>query len=131
MTKNDLLVMYNADPEFCSIYHGNVDWTPAQCAEDSWDNIKDLELHLYDFGYIAVNRFDLIDRLGGFFIKPDYRNKESITKFLNEIDTLLPGTFLTCVHSSNKKAVKFLSSFCEIVKADNITTYLVRRTREN
>lgn len=131
MTQRDLLVMYKTDPEFCSIYHGNTGWTPEQCAEDSWSNIKDLEIHKYDFGYIAVNRFDLIDRLGGFFIVPDYRNKAGIAKFRNEIDKLLEGTFLTCVHSGNVKAVKFLSSFCEIVKADNITTYFVRRTREN
>lgn len=131
MTQYDLLSMYKADPEFCSTYHGNVGWSPAQCAQDSWDNLKDLELHMYDFGYIAVNRFDLIDRLGGFFIIPEYRNKAGVSKFLNEIDSLLPGTFLTCVHSSNTKAIKFLSSFCEIVKADNITTYFVKRTREN
>lgn len=131
MTQHDLLVMYESDSEFVSLYHGNQGWSPAQCAEDSWGNLKDLELHVYDFGYIAVNRFDLIDRLGGFFILPDYRNKAGITQFLNEIDKLLPETFLTCVHSSNVKAVKFLSSFCDLVKADNITTYFVRRTREN
>jgi hypothetical protein len=119
--------MYDTDPEFVSIYHGNSGWTVEQCAEDSWSNIKDLELHMFDFGYIAVNRFDLLDKLAGFFIKPEFRNSEIKARFFKEVNSLLKAPFTACVHSSNVKAVRFLSSVGEITKADNITTYIVFR----
>ena len=119
--------MYMSDPKFVSNYHGNTSWSAEQCAQDSWDNIKDLELHLYDFGYIAVNRFDLIDRLAGFFIKPGYRNSQVKEQFFNEVYKLLPETFMTCVHSSNIKAIEFLATRGKITRSDNITTYLVFR----
>lgn len=130
MTQQDLCEMYLSDPEFVAAYHGNYGWSAEQCAEDSWANIKDLELHMFDFGYIAVNKYDLVDRLAGFFIKPSYRNKEGKAKFLDEIDRLLPKVFVSCIHSSNQKAIRFLTSVCKIVKSDNITTYLVSN-REN
>lgn len=119
--------MYATDSEFVSIYHGNIDWTSEQCAEDSWNNIKDLDLHMFDFGYIAINRNDLVDRLAGFFITPEYRNSEIKERFFKEVYSLLPNTFVASVHSSNVKAIRFLASVGEITKADNITTYLVFR----
>jgi hypothetical protein len=73
VTKLDLLNLYSLDNEFVSIYHGNNGWSVEQCVEDSWNGIKDLELHNTEYGYIAINRDDLIIRLAGFFIKPVFK----------------------------------------------------------
>lgn len=127
MTEDYLLELYRQDPEFVSIYHGNKGWTAEQCAKDSWDNIKGLELHKTEYGYIAINRFDLIDRLGGFFIKPEYRNSEIKERFFKDLKDLFPKPFITCVHSDNIKAINFLCLKGEITLNDKITTYIVFR----
>ena len=125
MTKVDLMTMYSTDKEFLDNYHGNIGWSLEQCVDDSWNNIKDLELHVYDFGYIAVNRNDVIDRLAGFFITPEFRTQK--VRFFNEVNKLLEGAFIATLHSSNKKAIKFLATRGQITKSDNITTYIVFR----
>ena len=127
MNKEYLEELYSTDPEFVSIYHGNTGWTAKQCAEDSWNNIKDLELHKTNYGYIAINRSDLIDRLGGFFIKPDFRTEEVKIRFFKDLYELMPNNFLATVHSSNIKAIKFLCLKGKITLDDKITTYIVFR----
>lgn len=124
-----LLDLYKTDPEFVSLYHGNTGWTAEDCASDSWENIKDLELHKTDYGYIAINRFDLLDKLAGFFIKPEYRNEDIKERFFNDLYRLMPKTFTACVHSSNIKAIKFLSLKGKVTLNDKITTYVVFRQR--
>lgn len=130
MTLDYLIELYKTDPEFVSIYHGNEGWTAEQCAQDSWDNIKDLELYRTNFGYIAVNRNDLIERLAGFFIRPDFRTAETKAEFFSYLRDLMPGNFMAIVHSSNTKAIKFLCLEGEITMNDKITTYIIFR-REN
>jgi hypothetical protein len=125
MSFNYILDLYQSDPEFVSIYHGNNGWTAEQCAIDSWENIKDLELHKTEYGYIAINRNDLLDKLAGFFIKPDCRNSKTFECFFNDLYKLMPRTFTATVHSSNAKAVKFLSSRGKVTLDNKITTYFV------
>lgn len=127
MTQDYLLELYKLDPEFVSIYHGNDGWTAEQCTNDSWDNIKDLELHKTEYGYIAINRNDLIDKLGGFFISPEYRNDETKERFFRDLYRLMPNNFIAAVHSSNIKAIKFLCLKGNITMNDKITTYIVFR----
>lgn len=127
MTLDYLTQLYKSDPEFVSIYHGNTDWSAEQCAKDSWENIKDLELYKMDYGYIAINRNDLIPRLAGFFIKPEFRSKHTKERFFNDLKELLPGNFMAIVHSSNIKAIKFLASKGQVTLNDKITTYIVFR----
>lgn len=127
MTKQDLFDLYSLDAEFVANYHGNTNWSVSDCVEDSWSGIKDLELHKTEYGYIAINRDDLIIRLAGFFIKPEYRNKAGIQLFKTDLVRLMPDIFMAYVHSSNKRAIKFLSSIGKITKDDKITTYIVFR----
>jgi hypothetical protein len=127
MTLDYLTELYRTDPEFVSVYHGNTGWSAAQCASDSWENIKDLELHKTDYGYIAVNRNDLIDRLAGFFIKPEHRNAQTKDRFFKDLYKLMPNNFLATLHSSNIKAIKFLCLKGNITMNDKITTYIVFR----
>lgn len=122
-----LVELYKTDPEFVSIYHGNEGWSAEQCAKDSWENIKDLELHRTDYGYIAINRNDFIDRLGGFFIKPDCRTKETKVRFFEDLYALMPNNFMAMVHSSNIKAINFLSLKGQVTLNDKITTYIIFR----
>lgn len=125
MDESYLLELYSSDPEFISNYHGNTNWSAEQCAKDSWENIKDLELHKTDFGYIAINRFDLVGRLAGFFIKPEYRTSETKERFFQYLEDLMSGNFMAIVHSSNIKAIKFLSSKGKVTMNTEITTYIV------
>ena len=127
MTKQDFYDLYATDPSFVADYHGNLGWTAEQCAEDTCQNLKGLELYKSDFGYIAVKRDDLIERLAGFFIKPDFRNSATKQRFFAIVDELLPRTHIAYIHSGNVKGIKFLASRGQITMSDNITTCIVFR----
>lgn len=109
MTKEQLIELYSLDPNFISTYHGLTDMSIEDCANDTWETIKDVKSYTHDFGYFTIDdTLDVIPRLTGFFIKPEYRNKETFTVFYNELCKKMPKYFMSCAHKDNAKVVNFL-----------------------
>ena len=130
MTKQDLFNLYSTDSKFIENYHGNVGWTIDICVEDSWEKLNGHELYLYEFGYFSVDRYgDLIPKLGGFFIKPEFRNNEIKQLLYREICSKMPNIFLSSLNNKSP-GIKFLSNFpgCEIItKTDDYTYFCFRQ----
>lgn len=134
MTKQDLFNLYSTDPNFISKYHGNVNWSIDMCVEDTWNIIKDNERYLYDFGYFSIDREgDIVPRLVGFFIKPEYRNAENKQLLYKELCSKMPNVFLSGLHNKNIKGIKYLSSLpgSEIVTITDNYTYFCFRQEKN
>jgi len=85
MNKEILTELYSLDPQFVAAYHGLSDMSLDDCVNDTWETIKDAKSYVRDFGYFTIDdTLDVVPRLTGFFIKPDYRNKETFNTFYTE-----------------------------------------------
>lgn len=110
MNKQLLIDFYLTDPYLVSTYHGMEGMTAESCAEDTWEVIKDADSYVTDFGYFTVDRTKgLITQLTGFFIKPEFRNKEGYNRFYKEVCEKMPKYFMSTTHKDNKKVINFLS----------------------
>ena len=110
MNKETLTEFYKTDPQFIATYHGLTDMTLDNCVNDTWEAIKDAKSYIHDFGYFTIDdTLDIIPRLTGFFIKPEYRNKETFNMFYKEVCKQTPKYFMSTAHKDNTKVVKFLN----------------------
>lgn len=110
MNKELLTEFYSLDSEFVATYHGMKDMTIDACANDTWETIKDAKSYVHDFGYFTIDdSLDFIPRLTGFFIKPEYRNKETYMLFYKEVCKETPNYWMSCAHEDNTKVVNFLN----------------------
>ena len=134
MTKQDLFNLYLTCPDDIYTYHGNIGWSVEKCVDDTWKIIENHEKYLYDFGYFSIDRDnDIVPHLGGFFIKPEYRNIENKQLLYREICSKMPGVFLSVLNNQNIKAIKFLSrlSGSEIITiTDNYTYFCFRQEKK-
>ena len=109
MNKELLTELYSLDPEFVSTYHGMKGMSVKDCVEDTWETIKNANSYVYDFGYFTIDKEqDLIQRLTGFFIKPEFRNKDTYARFYKEVCSKTPKYFMSCAHKENTKVINFL-----------------------
>lgn len=110
MNKELLTELYSSDLKFIESYHGLSNMSIEDCVEDTWDTIKNAKSYCYDFGYFTIDdSLDFIPRLTGFFIKPEYRNKETFELFYTEVCRQTPKFFMSCVHKDNEKVIRFLT----------------------
>jgi hypothetical protein len=134
MNKQDLFELYLTDPQLINKWHIRAGEGIETCVSDTWDIIKDHELYLYNFGYFSIDRDgDIVPRLGGFFIKPEYRNAENKQLLYMEICSKMPGVFLSGLHNKNTRGIKFLSKLpgSEIVTiTDNYTYFCFRQEKK-
>ncbi len=129
MTKQDLFDFYSTDPELVEKWHILAGEGITTCVEDTWNIIKDHELYMYDFGYFSIDRSDLVTKLGGFFIKPEFRTPEFKDLWYKELCSKMPKFFTTGLHNKNARGIKFLSKLpnCEITKVTDKYTFFVFR----
>lgn len=110
MNKEQLTELYSLDSNFIASYHGLKDMSIESCVNDTWETIKDAKSYVYDFGYFTIDdSLDFIPRLTGFFIKPEYRNRDIFNRFFNELCGKMPKYFMSCAHKDNTKVVNFLN----------------------
>lgn len=128
MTRHDLHKMYASDPEILSTYHIRAGEGLEVCVDDTWDIISNCDKHLFDWGYFAIDRSDLIPKLSGFFIYPDYRNAEYKQLFYESLCKEMPKTFLSGLHAKNTRGIKFLLKFGNIVTQNEKHVHFVFRT---
>lgn len=134
MTKQDLFDLYSTDSELIEKWHIRAGEGIETCTNDTWDIIKDHEKYLYDFGYFSIDRDgDIVPRLCGFFIKPNYRNAENKQLLYREICSKMPNIFLSALHNKNIRGIKFLSKLpgSEIVTITEKCTYFCFRQGVN
>ena len=130
MNKQDLFNLYSMDLELIQEWHIRAGEGIEVCTNDTWEIIKDHELYLYNFGYFSIDRDgDIVPRLGGFFVKPEYRNAENKQLLYREICSKMPGVFLGTLHNKNIRGIKFLSRLpgSEIVTITDKYTYFCFR----
>lgn len=109
--KELLLEYYNSDPYTVETYHGLKGMTPEQCAEDTWNFIKDSDIFVKDWGYFTVDKKTGIAELTGFFIKPELRNKKTYETFYKDVCNEMPKIFVTSVLAENTKVSNFFEKF--------------------
>lgn len=120
MTKQDLFDLYSTDPELIAKWHIRAGEGIEVCTDDTWEIIKDHEIHLYSWGYFSIDRdSDIVPRLGGFFLKPEFRNVQYKQYFIRELYDKMPGVFLSGLHSKNTRGIKFLE---KLPGAEKVTT---------
>lgn len=132
MTKQDLFDLYSSDPELVEKWHIRAGEEITTCVEDTWDIIKNHELFLYDFGYFSISREEVVPRLGGFFIKPEFRTNEYKNLWYSELCSKMPKIFLSGLHNKNLRGIKFLQKLpgCEIVNiTDKYTIFIFRQEK--
>jgi hypothetical protein len=130
MTKQDLFNFYSSDPELLEKWHIRAGQEITTCVEDTWNIIKSHELYVYDFGYFSVDRSDLVTKLGGFFILPEFRTPEIKQLWYSEVCSKMPSVFTTGLHNKNVRGIKFLNSLpgCQMTKVtDNYTFFIFRQ----
>lgn len=124
MTKELLTELYSTDPEFVRTYHGMSGMTIESAAEDTYGAIKYSNSYVYDFGYFTTDfTQDVFPRLTGFFIKPEFRNKDTYKLFYKELCSKMPPLFMSCINDENERAINFLIKCGGTImsKQDNIT----------
>lgn len=110
MNKQQLTEFYSLDPNFIATYHGLTDMSIENCVNDTWEIIKDAKSYVHDFGYFTIDdTLDIIPRLTGFFIKPEYRDSATFSVFYTEVCKRTPKYFIATAHKNNIKVVNFLT----------------------
>lgn len=108
--KELLTELYISDPEFVKTYHGLENMSVEDCVKDTLETIENSESYVYDFGYFTIDKnVDIVPRLTGFFIKPDYRSKDIFEVFEKEVRAKMPKYFTAVALKSNEKLNRFFS----------------------
>lgn len=128
MNIGDLKNLYTSEPEIYEKWHIKAGEGLEVCTQDTWDIIKDHDKYLYNFGYFSIVRTpgDL-PRLGGFFIKPEFRNEETKSLFIQEVYSKMPKIFASALHNKNTRAIKFLKKLpgLQIVTTKDMYTFFI------
>lgn len=109
MNKELLTELFNTDKELLSTYHILAPNSAEVCAERTLDDLKGSYVYSFEkddevIGYYGINGLSLT----GFFIKPSNRNKETITKFWNEIESNFTKDYYCGLYNRNTRAIKFI-----------------------
>lgn len=108
MTKQDLREMFSTDKDLIEKWHIRSGNGIEVCVEDTWNVICNHDLYKLDYGYFSIEK-NIVPSLGGFFIKPEMRNKETVSKFWNDVESKFETGFFAGVYNKNKPAINFLS----------------------
>lgn len=110
MNKELLTELYSQDPEFVKTYHGLENMSLSDCVEDTWETIENSDMHVFNFGYFTIDKTrDCIPLLTGFFIRPEFRNKETFALFEKEVRAKMPKYFAAVAQKSNEKLNRFFT----------------------
>ncbi len=74
---------------------------------------------LDDIGFFGKEEVYDLKFLTSFFIKPEYRNKETIAKFWQQVREIMGETFFSLVHPKNKPAIDFLKREGQLIATED------------
>lgn len=116
MNKELLTELFKSDENFIGKFHNLSPATAEICAEKTFNDLSQycVDFHLLKqnqevIGYYGIERKEGLSYLTGFFLKPNYRTKEVITKFWNEVDSHFNTDYFIGVFAKNTPAIEFLS----------------------
>lgn len=109
MNKQQLTELFSTDEELLSMYHILAPNTAEICAERTLKDLKGSYVYSFEqdneiIGYYGIDGKSLT----GFFIKPENRNKETITKFWNEIESNFTNDYYCGLYTKNTRAIEFI-----------------------
>jgi hypothetical protein len=136
MNKELLTKLYSTDPELLSKYHILAPNSAEVCAERTCSDLKewnvDIKLIKKDneiIGYYGIERLNTgMCFLTGFFLTPENRTKEQVTKFWNEVDSNFNQDYFVSVFKKNDKAIKFLNKKANMMReSNNVVVFRIGR----
>jgi hypothetical protein len=120
MDKQYLKQLFEMDNDLITKYHIVAGEGLDSCVDNTWNIIKDLNKIKKDYGYYSVDYNDILPAMVGFFIKPEMRNKETVARFWNDVETTMANMpFITSVYNKNEPAVRFLTKKGKILEKTN------------
>lgn len=135
MNKEILTELFSTDPDLLSKYHIIAPNSAEACAEKTLNDLADcnVEVHLIKendeiIGYYGLENKDGMGSLTGFFLKPEYRTKEHITKFWKEVDSHFDKDYFIGVFARNTRVIEFLKKKTTMkYEIDNVVLFRVGR----
>lgn len=84
------------------------------CIDATYNDVKDLQdytlyrMFIEDNKTIGMFGIESNIYLTEFFVKPEYRNKEIISKFMKLVNSKLKKTWCVAIYNNNTRAIDFL-----------------------
>lgn len=134
MTKEILTELLATDKDLLSIYHIEAPNTVEVCVNRTFNDLQDAKVEVIlikeneeVIGYYGIEK-GIYNNLTGFFLKPNFRTKEQIIKFWNEIDKNFDKDYFVGIYKKNIPAIKFLKKkSTTIYEHNNVVVFKVRR----
>ena len=113
---NDLILeCFKTDPELLEKWHICAPDSLEKCVDNTITVMQLNKVSVYSLtinnniiGYFGLEYFNNQKYLTGFFIKPEYRNKEMFELFWNVINKKFGKNYYAGVYKKNERAVNFL-----------------------
>lgn len=116
MNKELLTELFSTDEELLNKWHILAPNSAEACAEKTLSDLNQCNVQVSlikqdgeIIGFYGIEKNGWINNLTGFFLKPEYRNKEQITKFWTEVDGNFNKDYFIGVYSKNTRAIEFLN----------------------
>lgn len=110
--KNIILECFSTDKDLIEKWHIVSGSGLENCTNKTVDDLKEFKVNVYKLtqdnkliGYFGIENNT---HLTGFFIKPEFRNKEIIQEFWNIVDSKFNNTYMIGIFKKNVPAMKFL-----------------------
>lgn len=111
--------LYPTDPELLEKYHVLAPTDIESAVKDTVDAFKTEQrssnFEMWEIredeklvAYFGISHLLKISLMTGYFVLPEYRNKEFFPKFFSIVKSKMPRTWFTAPYKKNTRAVKFL-----------------------
>jgi hypothetical protein len=108
---------FSTDKDLIEKWHIESGSTLENCTNRTYNDMKDLDLKFNTIykedkllGYFGKEKFNNMNFLTGFFIKPEYRNKDNIKEFWNIVNNTFENKlFYAGLYNKNVPAINFLT----------------------
>lgn len=115
LTRDLLKEFYSTDQAFLDSYHEEAGKGLEACVDRSWSDFEKAKAEFQLFyhknqlvGFFGKERSLIGHALSGFFILPEFRNKEVLSAFWNTIMSNFPDFFWVGMGDNNTPAHKFI-----------------------
>lgn len=128
--KRIIKVLFSSDEEFVQLCNRNGGSTTEEAVERAYKLFKNCSDTMKFFvvrdknklvGYFATQTYKNFNFMIGSFVRPNYRNKESLSSFWANIKSTINTPFYSILPKANDRAIKnYLRSGGTIINEDNV-----------